>query len=178
MIATGNTRLVDYGIQNEQSDLRAHVCPLVKSLYVYPTSAGRACIESGKYKVKEVTNISGIITARGAPVPTDHIDGCMRVEIPDELLERFAISEYDSTSAKGNNAVAIVTAMIEEALFPFPLQPSIITGVSLQHAGLDIVVSANVRIQVKCDYRGGCEPLGGTGNLFLQIAECNPLRSY
>ena len=36
-----------------------------------------------------------------------------------------------------------------------------------------IVVNGKWRIQVKCDYDAGP---GGTGNLFLQTAECNPLK--
>jgi hypothetical protein len=48
----------------------------------------------------------------------------------------------------------------------------------MQFEGLDIVVATRVRIQVKLDFRGGERELGGTGNLFLQTAECNPTRSY
>lgn len=46
---------------------------------------------------------------------------------------------------------------------------------SVQIAGTDIVVCCKKRIQVKCDSRCGERPLG-TGNLFLQRAERNPLR--
>jgi hypothetical protein len=49
----------------------------------------------------------------------------------------------------------------------------------VQIDGDDIVVltGANrVHIQVKCDYPGGDKALGGTGNLYLQVAERNPLK--
>ena len=42
----------------------------------------------------------------------------------------------------------------------------------------DLLVTASLRIQVKCDYRGGPRELGGSGNLFLQTHECNPLRRH
>jgi hypothetical protein len=39
-VALQNTKLVDYGIQTEESDLRAHVCVNARQVYVYPTKKG------------------------------------------------------------------------------------------------------------------------------------------
>ncbi len=47
----------------------------------------------------------------------------------------------------------------------------------MQIRGVDIVVRGQWRIQVKCDYDAGRGKDGsGTGNLFLQVAERNPLK--
>jgi hypothetical protein len=102
----------------------------------------------------------------------------MRVDIPDSLIVHANIQETQSTTEKGTRAMHLVAAMIRDALFPFPLDPTIITDTNMQFEGLDIVVATRVRIQVKLDFRGGERELGGTGNLFLQTAECNPTRSY
>lgn len=177
MTALGNTRLVPYGIQTERSDLRAHVCIRARVLYVYPTRSGVACLDDPRWR--EVPAKTGaIVTAMGRLVPPSAIGGCMRVDIPDELIIHANIQETQSTTVKGSRAMHLVAAMIKDALFPFPLDPEIVTDTKLQFDGLDIVVSARLRIQVKLDYRGGEESLGGTGNLFLQVAECNPTRSY
>ena len=48
---------------------------------------------------------------------------------------------------------------------------------NIQLKGMDIVLFCRKRIQVKCDYRSGDRPLG-TGNLFIQKAERNPLKRY
>lgn len=175
--AIGNRSLIRYGIQQEQSDLRAHVCFVAGALYVYPTNAGKATIERRWYPDVPVRT-RNIITARGYLVPPNDIDGCLRTEIPDELLARYEIRERDTTTVKGNKALAIVTAMLEDALFPLPLRSSLIEDMQLQVKGLDVLIAANIRIQVKCDFNGGEKHIGGTGNLFLQIAECNPFRRH
>ena len=46
---------------------------------------------------------------------------------------------------------------------------------NVQIQGTDILVFSRKRVQVKCDYRCGDRPLG-TGNVFLQRAERNPLK--
>jgi hypothetical protein len=177
MTVHGNTRLVPYGIQTERSDLRAHVCILARALYVYPTRCGVACLSDPRWR--EVPAKTGaLVTAMGRLVPPTAINECMRVDIPDSLIVHANIQETQSTTEKGTRAMHLVAAMIRDALFPFPLDPTIITDTNMQFEGLDIVVATRVRIQVKLDFRGGERELGGTGNLFLQTAECNPTRSY
>jgi len=48
----------------------------------------------------------------------------------------------------------------------------------MQISGIDVTMQDNMKIQVKMDYNGGDKRLGGTGNLYLQTAECNPYRRY
>ncbi len=177
MTVQGNTRLVSYGIQTERSDLRAHVCILARALYVYPTRCGVACLGDPRWPERSVRTGS-IVTATGRLVPPAAINECMRVDIPDDLIIHANIQETQGTTEKGTRAMHLVASMIRAALFPFPLDPTIVTDTSMQFEGLDIVVSTRVRIQVKLDFRGGEKSLGGTGNLFLQTAECNPTRSY
>lgn len=174
MTAIGNTRLVQYGIQTERSDLRAHVCVVAKSLYVYPTAAGVACLADPRYREVEVFTGS-FVTARGRLVPPTAIKDCMLVPIPDTLVN---IQRTDTTTIKGRKATEIVATLMRDGFFPAMFAPQIIAKTSLQYEGVDIVATANLRVQVKCDYDGGDQSLGGTGNLFLQTAECNPHNAH
>lgn len=173
----GNTTLVGYGIQNEQSDIRAHVSVSTRRVYVFDTSTGRELAESGQYP--EGTAYTGrIITGVGALVPPRDIEGLKAIPIPDDIWVKYEISKFDNTGIKGNKAVMIVSDMLKCGLISIGLRVDQITDETLQIEGLDIIVTAKVRIQVKCDYRAGPREWGGTGNLFLQVAECNPLGAY
>lgn len=175
-MAAGNTRLVQYGIQTDESDLRAHVCIIARAIYVYPTASGRACIASGLYQERAVFT-NRIKTASGYIVPVNVISGIHRVDLTNEL-DMFPIAEDDAANRKGAQAQAIVARMAADWQFPAPLDIQAITDTRRQVAGIDIVLRANLGIQVKCDYNGGEVARGGTGNLFLQTAECNPLGSH
>lgn len=170
-----NVTLVDYGIQNEDSDLRAHVCIVAKRVFVFATEHGRAIINQGNYKRVPVRT-EGLVTAEGYLVPPSHIKGCQTVNISGPLLEKYNIQQSDHTSDKGKKAVQIVCDLIKMGRLPLPLKltPDIIKNLSLQIKGIDIILMANIKIQVKCDYNGGLGIGGGSGNLFLQVAECNP----
>ena len=177
MTVTGNARLVAYGIQEERSDLRAHVCVLAQVLYVYPTASGVSAARSGQFR--EVSVRTGtIVTARGCLVPPESIVHCMRTDIPPDILRKYIIRDGDTTTAKGEQATRIVGSMLSGGHFPLPVTPEIVTATKLQYEGLDIIISLGARIQVKCDYSGGERSLGGTGNLFLQTHECNPYRRH
>lgn len=177
MTALGNTHLVEYGIQTERSDLRAHVCVVAKALYVYPTAAGVLCANNPRYREVEVPTRT-LITARGRLVPPTAIAGCMFVPIPAGALAHADIRRTDTTATKGRKATGMVAALMRDGFFPAILVPQIITATGLQYEGVDIVATANICIQVKCDYDGGDKSLGGTGNLFLQTAECNPYQAH
>ena len=43
------SELVDYGIQTEDSDIRAHVSVVAGKVYVFPTKLAVALVKSGKY---------------------------------------------------------------------------------------------------------------------------------
>lgn len=163
-----NKTLVPYGIQNEGSDYRAHVSPTARAVFVYRTKAGIAAVTSGKYRDKPASQ-NGIITARGYPVPWHDIKGIRRIEIPDSIWKKASIQETDGLGEKGRKAVRVVCWMLNNGLFPLSASHEVIEDAEMQVSGLDIVVKTRARIQVKCDYAAG-----KTGNLYLQVAECNP----
>lgn len=175
----GNTQLVEYGIQTEESDIRAHVCVLAKTVYVYRTIDGLSCVLSGKYARRPVYT-GTIVTAQGYAVPANDVPGCQVVTIPDPWLNHLRFSNDDSTSIKGEKAIKVVKGLLKTGRFPLlPIDVSEVDDEQMQISGTDIKVSlsVDVKIQVKCDYRGGNGPYSCTGNLFLQVTECNPYRS-
>jgi hypothetical protein len=170
-----NTKLVEYGIQNEQSDIRAHVSMFANRVYVYHTKDGKEAAESGKYPQKPART-GEMITAMGYIVPPRAIPGCKAVDIPE--MYHNSIKETDSTSEKGRKAVDIVSYLLQNGLFPLTTQPVIVSETDIQIQGTDITIHMQARIQVKCDLRAGCKAHGGIGNLYLQFAERNPFKQY
>ena len=179
------TNLVEYGILQEQSDLRVHVCPIVRRVYVYPTDEGRNVCLSGKWPKKPgfQEGVSGP-TAEGFLVPPLAIPKCVALEVRNQAWKAAAFDAKDDTTTKGRKAVNFVAAMIRGGIFPLPyLSGCTQTELSeqVQIDGDDIIVvigAGRFHIQVKCDYRGGPKEMGGTGNLFLQVAERNPLQKH
>lgn len=169
--------LVSHGIQNEGSDLRAHVCVLAKTVYIFPTICGQAAISSGKYKGKPATQPGHRHkpTAWGFPVPVNDIERVVSVRVA-HSIDQFNFREDDSTSIKGDKATKLVAYMLRKGIFSLPVDPEIILDSDLQIKGTDINVRAKFRIQIKCDYRGGIGP-GCTGNLYLQTDEINPFKN-
>lgn len=185
----GNTTLVEHGIHTEKSDLRAHVCVNARRVYVFPSSMAASLIETDGHNYKKVparTNINGvdIVTAEGYIIPWQKIPYIREVNaksVIEHIINTDGFGENESTSAKGDKAVAVVARLLRIGHFPLPMDPMIIRDVDMQREGDDIIVQARHRIEVKCDYRGGGTWQRGsniTGNLFLQVAECNPLRMY
>lgn len=167
--------LVDFGIQNEGSDIRAHVCVLARTVYVYPTVCGIKAIESGKYKARPAKQPGyESATAWGYLVPPDEIERCVPVSASKVIMAAM-FRQDDSTSIKGEKAVAVVAHLLRIGWFPLPVDPKIILDAEMQIAGTDILVQAKYRIQVKCDYQGG-KGMICTGNLYLQTAEINPFK--
>jgi len=170
-----NQELFEYGIHTESSDIRAHVCVLNKVLYVFQTRMGVEAIERENPVLKDASQdgVNGR-TAEGWLVRTEWIGGLRRLRFsswPDWGL----FNEKLSTSDKGSLAVGCVIAAMKEGRFPFWIDAAEDDRENVQRSGTDILVFCKKKVQVKCDYRGGDRPLG-TGNLFLQKAERNPLR--
>lgn len=173
MTTLGNTKLVDYGIQNEDSDIRAHVGVLAGKVYVYTTRHALDVLGNKKYPVRNVSrNPQGIITAQGYAVPV--VDIKPATINAEALIQREQFSADDNESIKGEKAVNVVQSLLRGGRFPLPVNPVIVQDVEMQHKGLDIIVRGTWRIQVKCDYRCGHGHIDCTGNLFLQVRECNP----
>lgn len=172
-----SSNLVPYGIQTEESDVRIHVCPIAAVVYLYQTQNGLRAIESGLYPLTSVYD-DGIETAQGYLVPPNMIVGCLGYKLRPDLWNAYPFTEQMDTSEKGDQAACLVAAALRKGLLGLPLPCEIITERELQIAGVDLIVEAKLRIQVKCDLRGGERQFGGTGNLFLQIAEHNVQKSY
>lgn len=167
--------LVSYGIQNEKSDIRVHVCVVAQIAYAYPTACGVAAMLSGKYVGKPGYQRGyDKPTSWGYLVPPNEISRCVPISIK-SILHIFDFNEKDSTSVKGDKATRLVARLLQIGWFPLPVDPKIIEDTDMQISGTDINVQAGFRIQVKCDYRGGIGQ-GCTGNLYLQTAEINPFK--
>jgi len=168
----GNTVLVDYGIQTEDSDIRAHVSVIARRVYVFKTPEGRKAAEASHRIGRAYQH--GVLTARGKLVTPDTINGCLVVEIPDDIFEKARFVVTDSEPTKGNKAVFVVKEMLKRGLVPVDTVHQECLDKEKQIRGVDIEITAAVKLQVKCDWFAGHKALGGTGNLFLQFQECNP----
>lgn len=179
----GNTQLVSYGIHSENSDLRAHVCVNAGMVYVYPTRKGIDAIKNGNYRLARAYQ-KGILTptAEGFLVPPEDIWGLLSINAKWAMEKAGHIDYGMSTSAKGAWAVNVVRNLLAYGYFPLWGNSEVIDDLDIQIKGVDIIVTARARIQVKCDFDGGSPRRHGpegnrvTGNLFLQVAECNPFR--
>lgn len=185
--AIGNHKLVDYGIQNERSDARVHVCWPIMRVYVFSTENGRRAVgraKSSGIKTKPVYT-NGILTATGYPVPTSWIEDMRDVQIPPDIWKKYHIDDFQTTSQKGQMATYIAYEMLQRGLIPLPVQPNHADSRALQIEGTDIItINSEFKLQVKCDFPGGdrrcCDENGkpASGNLFLQESECNPYKRY
>jgi hypothetical protein len=171
------TDLVAYGIQDEKADLRAHVCVVARCVYTYPTFRAREQITKRKYLLKPAYQ-NGIKTAEGYLVPPDDIPGCRPSRLSDLYWDTYCITEDMDTREKGERAAQLVADALRAGRIAFPLYPRVVREYDLQLIGFDIVANANISIQVKCDFKGGHRHLGGTGNLYIQVAEANPHKLY
>ena len=181
----GNIALVEHGIQTENSHIRAHVCPVAKVVYVFPTESAQSIIANNSYRLVNgyQSNID-VPTAQGYLVPPFDITKCVGILLRPSVWDYLCFSADDSLSEKGQKATRLILQMLKQGLFPLAAIGTEITDKDLQVCGTDIIIrpgaiaQREIIIQVKCDYPGGDRHLGGTGNLFLQIQECNPFGYY
>lgn len=165
--------LYDYGIQNEASDIRAHVCVRVRRCYAYPTKKGLEVMASYPIAYASQFGADGP-TGKGHKVPWDAIPLLLACDLDNEWLLGFTKNlPHDE---KGLRAQSIARRLMKLGRFPLWCNGEIVTDFKAQMEGEDITAAGKWRIQVKCDFDGGERHLGGTGNLFLQIAERNPFK--
>lgn len=169
--------LIEYGIHNEASNIRAHVAVLAKMLYVFPTICGVRAMKAHPIKQAKQPGCE-YFTASGHCVPPDAIENIRRLKIADVRLEGF--DESLTTTQKGDRAVAIVEAFLKAGRFPLWLEGEFITDAKIQRTGTDLAVNGKWKIEVKCDYKAsdarGVPDKRCTGNLYLQVAELNPFK--
>lgn len=177
-----NHHLVEHGIFQDESDYRIHVCFLAQCVYIFPTKSGMRAIETGHYSLRTAGQ-KGVdyVTSEGYPVPWRKIEGCREIEIPFPILHSTDPGKNESnTSSKGRAAAECVKAMMRQGLIPIKQAVLDVDDFDMQVAGTDIkLVSKELDIQIKCDYRGGGHRTGiTTGNLYLEVRESNPLKMY
>jgi len=173
------------GIMDEQSDMRVHVCPKTGELYVFATEAGRKCvrqyIQDGRDAVEAKQPGVSETTAVGYLVRPSEIEGMILL-----YPRKVAWARYDFVSGdlsqKGTEAERMIAEMCSEGLIPLGRKGGtqvrvVKKGTDENISGSDIVASPGgvVKIQVKLDSRGGAVQRGGSGRLYLQTDERNPL---
>ena len=166
--------LYESGIFDELADIRAHVCFGEGYVYVFSTSEARkACMGEGIPKAKGYQPGVAQATADGYLVKPYQILKCRRIPIPQDILDQLNPQLSDSTSAKGEKAEYTVSEMIKLGRIWLPTEIEPVTDKERQLEGIDLVVHTITKIQTKCDFRGG---VLGTGNLYIQTDEINPLK--
>jgi len=169
--------LFEYGIQTEASDIRAHVSVVNRSIYVFRTSEGVRAIEKHKPELRPAyqEGVAGK-TADGWLVRPEWIEDLRLLRFESwPLWEEF--NPGLPTTEKGRLAVECVLAAMKLGRFPFWIDATESDRENVQRKGTDVLVFCRKRVQVKCDFNGGARP-AGTGNLFFQKAERNPLRAW
>jgi hypothetical protein len=171
-------QLFQYGIHNEASNLRAHVAPLARRVFIFPTISGKkAALMPGLRERMAFQPGVKHATAMGKLVKPGSIENIQSILISDKRFDGF--TEDLSTSEKGDRAVLIVQELLKAGRFPLWVEGEFIKDTQIQINGTDVIVKGQWKIEVKCDFRASLEPESPhprcTGNLFLQIAECNPL---
>ena len=170
--------LFEHGIAQEVSDIRAHVSYAAKMAYIFQTHCGQNAAVEWEHQSTFAgqPGVNGY-TSRGIKVPWVQIEGIREISIAD--LTRFTdFTPRMSTSQKGQWAQDMCCQLLNQGRFPFWFEGSLIDNRELQIQGMDIVVNVQTRIQVKCDARCGRREFGGTGNIYIETHECNPLRRW
>lgn len=173
----GETKpLIKYGIFDENSDARIHVAPTTKMMFVFPTKDIVNLLNNKQYPERYANqkNVS-YVTAKGFVVPVEDIPKLQAVTSTIPWWGFFR--KTDDTTEKGIRAVRWVKLFLEKGLIPLMFDCGI-SSYRLDIQGTDIIAQGKWKIQVKCDYDAGPRKLGGTGNLFIQTYECNPLKKH
>jgi hypothetical protein len=146
-----------------------------QTIYVFPTRNGLEAIERTSPPLRSASQpgVKGR-TAEGWCVAVNAIADLRRLH----FKSWSGWSQWTPvlpTSRKGWLAVQCVIAAMKAGRFPFWLDAEEDERQNVQIQGTDLLVFCRKKVQVKCDYYAGDKPLG-TGNLFLQRAERNPLK--
>ena len=169
--------LFEYGIHTEDSHVRAHVSVVNRCIYVFETRRAIEAIEAHNPE-KATASQPGVdgITASGWLVKPEWIAD-LRVVEPSVAFRGWGRFSYEmKTSEKGRWAVDMVVSAMRSGKFPLWLNAEEDDRENIQIQGTDIVLFCRKKIQVKCDAKAGPPP--GTGNLFLQSHERNPLKAH
>lgn len=178
----GNTNLIKYGIEEEQSNYRIHVCGIFNIAYSFNSESMIDFINANNFSSRDVYSY-GVVTAKGFLVP---LKKSIQVGIVKEhILPSYIWSNCPDSSErnKGIWAVGVARKSIENNIVTFEssIKTQEIHTLVEQINGKDILVVNNkISVQVKCDLRACFKNhhQKGTGNLFIQTHECNPTKQY
>ncbi len=165
------SHLYQYGIEEEESDIRAHVTD--RHILVFKTDVVYDLINSGKYKQRPAYQQNyDKPTALGYLIPYK--------DIPDiRMLKFYSWNEWSlfdkswTTAEKGKWAIRCVVELLRIGHFPIWIEAEQTTDTNIDIRGTDILIYMNHKIQVKCDY-----PAISTGNLYIQTHESNPFKLH
>lgn len=163
--------LIEHGIHNETGDLRVHVCFGTRSIYIFFVEDVLKAIEKNNYiEMPARQNGYDGVTALGYLVPPHDISRCIRITMTDEDMA-YAPDKNADTSEKG-----VAAAIVAKRYIP-PHRRNEDATLEEDKKGTDYFAKGK-KVQVKCDWMGGETDIGGTGNLFIQSSEINPLQKY
>lgn len=175
-MSTDLSQLSQYGILEEQSDIRAHVAPGTGFVFIFKTHAILEQLKRTTYRTAPAYQPGvSVATAKGHVVPWIEIPDIVPLVVDKATWQRYDIKKDESTSVKGTKARDLIQEMLRDGRFPLFAEGIITKDVKLDISGTDILIEGRWRIQTKCDYDAGP---GGTGNLFIQTHESNPLKKY
>lgn len=162
-----NSTLYEHGIDADSSDYRVHVCFGEGMVYLYSTAAMRELLLTNPYRIYESP------TSRAYIVPVASVPECQSVPIPNRWLENLStkVSKSSPTSTKRMWSEMLVRRMFERGHLTLLPTATMETSRAKQLAGHDIRIQLDCTVQVKCDWDGGAN---GSGNLYIETAECNP----
>jgi len=151
------------------------------TVYVYPTKHMLSLLKGKTYKLSTAKQpgYDGI-TAEGWIVPITDVPELRILKFNScSLWKDFGCTQHAiSTTKKGEIACDIVMQLLHLGRFPLWIKSRIKDDKDLQIKGTDIFVDGKWRIQTKCDWLAAPKIDGGTGNLFIQTKELNPLKLH
>lgn len=163
--------LYPHGIQNEDSDFRAHISFGVA--YIFSTQSGRDAIAKLDSSSVRCAHTGNYISSRGFIVPVRQISNIRQYIIPGDIMWSWSDTLVNSTSTKGKKAVSIFCEMLKRGLINISFSLNEVTDKDIQISGIDIFVSAKYKFQVKADLKAIV-----TGNVYLETHELNYYKQY
>jgi len=167
----GATKVNEYGINDECSDIRAHVSDAVA--YIFRTETIKELISIKSYPSRKAMQPGyNEPTAKGYIVNISDIKGLRKINTKG-WQDIHPFHPAMNTSEKGKWAVSLVIDLLKYGHFPLWIEAKQTEDIKIDISGTDIFLANRQRIQVKCDY-----PARRTGNLYIQTHEINPLKMY
>ncbi len=174
-----NVDLLKYGIEDEQSDIRAHVTVQGRQVVVFQTETARQVCRDNQYQHVPATQpgVDGATTAMGYLVPITDLNPRYILTSNVFPWNTYYVESMTITEL-ADAAVCVVRAAIIANKFPLWVCPRVTTDKELDISGTDITVQMKRTIQVKHDRLAFDRSLGGSGNVYIQTHESNPLKIY